>query len=198
VLRLRNRCGATVQRGWRGPYRSLYSLQGDSAKRRCRHGVRHDSELNTVTGSCSYEPSSTRALKSLVSYIAPLRMTRAGAVYGDAGPSAGSGTWQVCSAESRDARGRGQKRKGPPSVPLEGREPQAACTDMPWRRKRAPRRSPGRTPARAAARKNEEAPCRLGRGPVSDKRLVLTSRGATFGHLALQRLRGHGHLQVGV
>ena len=118
VLRLRNRCGATVQRGWRGPYRSLHSLQDDSAKRRCRHGGRHDSELNTVTGSCSYEPNSTKALKSLVSYIAPLRMTRAGAVYGDAGPSAGSGTWQVCSAECRDARGRfareGAKKKGPP------------------------------------------------------------------------------------
>ena len=76
-----------------------------------------------------------------------------------------------------DSRGRGQKRKGPPSVSLKGREPQAACTDMPWRRERAPRRSPGRTPARAFARKNEEAPSRLGRGPVSDKRLVLTSRG---------------------
>ena len=36
---------------------------------------RHDSELNTVTGSCSYEPDSTKALRSLVSYIAPLRMT---------------------------------------------------------------------------------------------------------------------------
>ena len=58
---------------------------GGNCVRRCRHGGRHDSELNTVTGSCSYEPNSTKALKSLVSYIAPLRMTRAGAVYGDAG-----------------------------------------------------------------------------------------------------------------
>ena len=65
---------------------------GGDCTRRCRHGGRHDSELNTVTGSCSYEPNSTKALKSIVSYIAPLRMTRAGAVYGDAGPSAGSGT----------------------------------------------------------------------------------------------------------
>ena len=60
VLHLRNRCGATVQRGWRGPYRSLHSLQDDS-------------ELNTVTRSCSYEPNSTKALKSLVSYIATLQ-----------------------------------------------------------------------------------------------------------------------------
>ena len=63
---------------------------GDCTRRR-RHGGRHDGELNTVTGSCSYEPNSTKALKSLVSYIAPLRMTRAGAVYGDAGMRAGGG-----------------------------------------------------------------------------------------------------------
>ena len=48
---------------------------GGNCVRRCRIGVRHDSELNTVTGSCSYEPNSTKALKSLVSYIALLRMT---------------------------------------------------------------------------------------------------------------------------
>ena len=47
---------------------------GDCARRR-RHGGRHDSEPNTVTGSCPYEPDSTKALRSLVSYIAPPRMT---------------------------------------------------------------------------------------------------------------------------
>ena len=84
-------------------------------------------------------------------------------------------------------RGRVQKRKGPSSVSLKGREPQAACTDMPWRRERAPRRSPGRTPARAAARKNEEAPCRLGRGPrESSGDLLSRTRGpGTIGDLRL-------------
>ena len=133
---------------------------GDCARRR-RHGGRHDSEPNTVTGSCPYEPNSAKALRSLVSYIAPPRMT----------PRVPCTAMPGCSTAGA------KKRKGPSRIFLEGREPQAACTDMPWRRERAPRRSPGRTPARAVARKNEEAPCRLGRGPVSDRRLVLTSRG---------------------
>ena len=95
-----------------GPYRSLYSLQGDSAKRRCRHGVRHDGELNTVTGSCSYEPNSTKALKSLVSYIAPLRMTRAAAVYGDAGMRAGAGRATPVRGTTGSARYNGMRREG--------------------------------------------------------------------------------------
>ena len=80
-----------------------------------------------------------------------------------------------------------QKRKGPQEVYLKGREPQAACTDMPWRRERAPRRSPGRTPARAVAHKNEEAPCRLGRGPrESSGDLLSRTRGpGTIGDLRL-------------
>ena len=94
---------------------------GDCARRR-RHGVRHDSELNTVTGSCSYEPNSTKALKSLVSYIAPLRMTRAGAVYGDAGMQRGM---PGCARE-------GAKKKGPlEDFPRGGCEPSAAGIDRP-------------------------------------------------------------------
>ena len=153
---------------------------GDCARRR-RHGGRHESEPNTVTGSCSYEPNSTKALRSLVSYIAPPRMT----------PRV------PCTAMPalRRAQGPGQpharrvqkKRKGPSRIFLKGREPQAACTDMPWRRERAPRRSPGRTPARAVARKNEEAPCRLGRGPrESSGDLLSRTRGpGTIGDLRL-------------
>ena len=81
----------------------------------------------------------------------------------------------------------GTKKKGPLEDFLKGREPQAACTNMPWRRERAPRRSPGRTLARAAARKNEEAPCRLGRGPrESSGDLLSRARGpGTIGDLRL-------------
>ena len=80
-----------------------------------------------------------------------------------------------------------KKRKGPSRIFLRGREPQAACTDMPWRRERAPRRSPGRTPARAVAHKSEEAPCRLGRGPrESSGDLLSRTRGpGTIGDLRL-------------
>ena len=153
---------------------------GDCARRR-RHGGRHESELNTVTGSCSYEPNSTKALKSLVSYIAPLRMT----------PRVPCLAMPGCSTAGA------KKRKGPSRIFLKGREPQAACTDMPWRRERAPRRSPGRTPARAVARKNEEAPCRLGRGPrESSGDLLSRVRGpGTIGDVGLDfRVRdGNGY-----
>ena len=95
------------------------------------------------------------------------------------------------------AGGAGKKRKGPSRIFLKGREPQAACTDMPWRRERAPRRSPGRTPARAVARKNEEAPCRLGRGPrESSGDLLSRIRGpGTIGDVGLDfRVRdGNGY-----
>ena len=153
---------------------------GDCARRR-RHGGRHESEPNTVTGSCSYEPNSTKAPKSLVSYIAPLRMT----------PRVPCTAMPGCSTAGA------KKRKGPSRIFLKGREPQAACTDMPWRRERAPRRSPGRTPARAVARKNEEAPCRLGRGPrESSGDLLSRIRGpGTIGDVGLDfRVRdGNGY-----
>ena len=153
---------------------------GDCARRR-RHGGRHESEPNTVTGSSSYEPNSTKAPKSLVSYIAPLRMT----------PRVPCTAMPGCSTAGA------KKRKGPSRIFLKGREPQAACTDMPWRRERAPRRSPGRTPARAVARKNEEAPCRLGRGPrESSGDLLSRIRGpGTIGDVGLDfRVRdGNGY-----
>ena len=76
---------------------------GVDCARRPRHGGRHDSELNTVTGSCSYEPNSTKALKSLVSYTAPLRMT----------PRV------PCTAMPGCARG-DKKRKGPSRIFLKG------------------------------------------------------------------------------
>ena len=99
--------------------------------------------------------------------------------------------------DSREGREGREKKKGPLEVFLKGREPQAACTDMPWRRERAPRRSPGRTPARAVARKNEEAPCRLGRGPrESSGDLLSRIRGpGTIGDVGLDfRVRdGNGY-----
>ena len=62
-----------------------------------------------------------------------------------------------------------EKEKPPGGLPRGGCEPQAGCTDKPrWREC-----------SRKAERsvKTEEAPRHFGRGPVSDKRLVLTSRG---------------------
>ena len=41
----------------------------------------HDKSNGDFTGSCSYEPNSTRALKSRVSYIASLRMTNSAVTY---------------------------------------------------------------------------------------------------------------------
>ena len=42
----------------------------------CGYGICQNDDANKdLTGSCSYEPNSTRALKSRVSYIASLRMT---------------------------------------------------------------------------------------------------------------------------
>lgn len=46
----------------------------------------------------------------------------------------------------------------------------------------------------AGSTKQERTPRGVPARAVSGKRPVLTGRGATFDHLALQRLRGHGHL----
>ena len=116
---------------------------------------------------------------------------------GDVRGRAGMRVRGVDCAAARDSREGREKKKGPLEIFLKGREPQAACTDMPWRRERAPRRSPGRTPARAVARKNEEAPCRLGRGPrESSGDLLSRIRGpGTIGDVGLDfRVRdGNGY-----
>ena len=48
---------------------------------RCPLSGGHDKSNGDFTGSCSYEPNSTRALKSRVSYIASLRMTNSAVTY---------------------------------------------------------------------------------------------------------------------
>ena len=55
-------------------------------------------------------------------------------------------------------------KKAPSGFAARGREPQAACTDRPWRRERGPATGTCLHKGRAVC-KNEEAPCLLGRGP---------------------------------
>ena len=89
-----------------------------------------------------------------------------------------------------------QKERAPRSFAARGCEPQAACTDRPWRRERGPATGTCLHKGRAVC-KNEEAPCLVGRGPreSSSDLLSRARRPGTIGDEGLDfRVRkGNGY-----